>query len=86
MPDRENAVHPANRAGLGGSSTGCVHGGGSADLRGVAHGGPRRKCGPAIIGAPILGPHFWPVRAQTGRLQGAHRVRARRCSRMVCFT
>jgi len=66
--------------------TGCVHAGAGPECGGVAHSGPRCNCGPRIIGRPILGPHFRPVRAQTGRVQGAHRVRARRCSRMVCFT
>jgi len=75
----------ARKPGACRAPTGCVHAGAGPECGGVAHSGPRRKCGPAIIGAPILGPHFWPVRAQTGRVQGAHRVRARRCSRMVCF-
>ena len=57
--------------------TGCVHAGGGAEWGGVAHSGPRRKCGPVNIGPTVRGPHFWPVRAETGRVQGAHRVRAR---------
>jgi len=59
--------------------TGRVHAGAGAESEGVDHSGPRRKCGPAIIGRPISGPHFWPVRAQTGREQAAHWLRARRC-------
>jgi len=78
LPDRTSAVHLKNQARLGGLSRGCVHAGGGAEWGGVAHSGPCRKCGPRIFGAPTLGPHSWPVRAQIGRVQGANRVRARR--------
>jgi len=54
---------------------GCMHPGAAAEWGGVDHSGPRVKCGPTIIGAPILGPLFWdgvrPNRARAGRPQGA---------------
>ena len=69
----------ARKPGASRPPTGCVHAGAWTESQGVDHSGPRRKCGPAIIGWLISGPHFWPVRAQIGREKGAHRVSARRC-------